>query len=195
LAECTAHFEIISKLGEKAMSLMDVLNGMRNGPGGQVGGAPSLSGGMSPITMGVLAYLAYKAFKGGGMLSPATNPANKPSSDYGGDWLGGLTKAIAGGAGGSILTGGLGELFKRLQQSGHGPAAQSWVGTGPNQSISPSALEKALGPDTLDELTRKTGMTREHLLETLSREMPATIDRLTPDGRLPNEQEAARWTS
>jgi len=175
------------------MGLMDVLNGMQNGPRGQVGANPS-NAGMSPLTMGVLAYLAYKAFKGGGLFGPATQPANS-SPNSGGDWLGGLTKAITGGAGGSILTGGLGELFNRLQQTGHGAAAQSWVGTGHNQSISPDALEKALGADTLDELTRKTGMTREHLLETLSREMPATIDQLTPDGRLPSDQEAARWAS
>jgi len=173
---------------------MDVLNGMRNGPHGQVGAAPS-SGGMSPLTMGVLAYLAYKAFKGGGLFGSATQPAAGPSHGQGSDWLSGLSKAITGGAGGSILSGGLGELLNRLQQTGQGGAAQSWISTGANQTISPAALEQALGPDTLDELTRKTGMTREHLLETLAREMPTTIDRMTPNGKLPTDQEAARWAS
>jgi uncharacterized protein YidB (DUF937 family) len=36
---------------------------------------------------------------------------------------------------------------------------------------------------------KQTGMSREALLEGLSRELPPTIDQLTPDGRLPTEQE------
>jgi uncharacterized protein YidB (DUF937 family) len=39
---------------------------------------------------------------------------------------------------------------------------------------------------------KQTGLTREALLEGLSRELPSTIDQLTPDGRVPTEQEAAR---
>jgi uncharacterized protein YidB (DUF937 family) len=137
------------------------------------------------------AYLAYKALHGGSLFGGPTNPVSptQPAND----WLSNLTKAVAGGAGGSILSGGLGELLKRFQQSGHGLAAQSWIDTGPNQPVSPSELEKALGPDTLEELTHKTGMTRDHLLETLAREMPAAIDHLTPAGKLPDAREAARW--
>jgi uncharacterized protein YidB (DUF937 family) len=176
------------------MGLMDVLNGMRNGPGGQVGRQPLQRRHVAAHHGGpglpCLQGLQRRRPVGAG--DATDHPIRLTTA---GDWLGGLTKAITGGAGGSILTGGLGELFNRLQHTGHGATAQSWVGTGPNQSISPDALEKALGADTLDELTRKTGMTREHLLETLSREMPATIDQLTPAGRLPNDQEAARWAS
>src|SRR5438132_5772046 len=57
----------INKRGDGAMGLLDVLRGMSNGPRGQT--MPSSQGGsMSPITMGLLALLAYKAFKGGGPL-------------------------------------------------------------------------------------------------------------------------------
>ena len=48
------------------MGLIDVLNGMQNGPRGQRDPttAPSTgSGGMSPITMAILGLLAYKAMK------------------------------------------------------------------------------------------------------------------------------------
>ena len=41
------------------MGLLDVLNGMQNGPRGNRG----LGGGMSPITMALLGLLAYKAVK------------------------------------------------------------------------------------------------------------------------------------
>ena len=54
------------------MGLLDVLNGMRNGPGGQPGASGSSSGGMSPITMAILALLAYKGIKhlGGSQQQP-----------------------------------------------------------------------------------------------------------------------------
>ena len=71
--------------------------------------------------------------------------------------------------------------------------AHSWIGTGPNHPISPTELEKAAGADTLDALARESGMPRERLLESLSRELPETVDTLTPEGRIPTEQEASRW--
>ena len=40
------------------MTLMDVLRGMANGPRGPA--EPGRRGGISPITMGLLALLAYK---------------------------------------------------------------------------------------------------------------------------------------
>ena len=59
------------------MGLLDVLNGMQNGPRGQRGpSATSSSGGMSPITMAILGLLAYKAMKGLTGGQPSTAPAN-----------------------------------------------------------------------------------------------------------------------
>jgi hypothetical protein len=61
------------------MGLLDILNGMQNGPRG--GSAPSTSsgkGGMSPITMAILALLAYKAMKHmtGGQAQTAPSGGN-----------------------------------------------------------------------------------------------------------------------
>src|SRR4029079_19498945 len=117
-----------------AMGLSDVLNGMKNGPGGGVG-STSPSGGMSPLTLGLLAFLAYKALKGSGVLgseSPASAPPRVPGSPDsdraagGSDWLTGLQKAIAAGGAGGILSGGLSEILKRFQQGGPGPGAPLW---------------------------------------------------------------------
>jgi uncharacterized protein YidB (DUF937 family) len=181
------------------MGLMDILNGMKNGPRGQVASRGS-GGGMSPLTMGLLALLAYKAFKGGGIMGSAPQPgpgrpANLPNqnSTGSGDWLSGLGGLLAGGAAGSVLTGGLGELVKRFQQNGQGQVAHSWVGTGQNERISPGDLEQAVGADTLDDLARQTGTPRDQLLAELAEQLPQTVDTMTPDGRLPSEQEASRW--
>ncbi len=43
------------------IGLLDILNGMQNGPRGQAD--PNAKGGMSPMTMAILALLAYKAFQ------------------------------------------------------------------------------------------------------------------------------------
>ena len=99
---------------------------------------------------------------------------------------------LGGAAAGGVLSGGLDRLIKDFQNSGQGRAAQSWVGTGPNQEIAPASLETALGQDTLDALAQQTGMGRGDLLAGLSRHLPALIDQLTPNGRLPTEEEASR---
>jgi uncharacterized protein YidB (DUF937 family) len=181
------------------MGLMDVLNGMKNGPRGQVGSSAT-TGGMSPLTMGLLALLAYKALKAGGILGSGTpqpqaaGPAHPTQSSGGaGDWLGGLGSLIGGGAAGSILTGGLGELVKKFQQSGQGRIAQSWIGTGPNAAVSPNDLEEAVGIDNLDALSQQTGMSRDQILAELTEQLPKTVDSLTPQGRIPSEHEASRW--
>jgi len=51
------------------MGLLDILNGMQNGPRGQQqpkSSGSSSGGGMSPIMMALLGLLAYKALKGRG---------------------------------------------------------------------------------------------------------------------------------
>jgi uncharacterized protein YidB (DUF937 family) len=105
---------------------------------------------------------------------------------------GGLGGLLAGGAAGSVLSGGLNDLLKQFQQSGHGDVAQSWVGSGPNKAISPNDLASALGADRINAVAALSGMSREDLLNGLSQQLPEVVDQLTPDGRLPSEQEASR---
>jgi uncharacterized protein YidB (DUF937 family) len=70
--------------------------------------------------------------------------------------------------------------------------ARSWIGTGPNKTISDGDLASALGGDTLNTLSQQTGMGRDDLLEGLRQYLPRLVDQLTPDGRVPNEDEAQR---
>lgn len=102
-----------------------------------------------------------------------------------GGLLGNLTGSLGGASAGSVLSGGLGELVDQFTRNGAGPAAQSWVGPGPNQQIAPPQLEQAIGPDVLATLSQQTGLSKEELLSRLSRELPQAVDQYTPDGRLP----------
>ncbi len=93
---------------------------------------------------------------------------------------------------GNVLSRGVDHTVRDLEQSGHGEIARSWVGRGANQPISPQKLEAALGEGAIKDLMERTGMEREELLEALSEHLPRVIDHLTPEGRIPTEQEAAR---
>ncbi len=221
------------------MGLMDILNGMQNGPRGQRQpsgpGSSGKSGGMSPIMMALLGLVAYKAMKGlsgqpaapggtgvpnslppggtaslpsggglgdilGGLLGgkPGSTPAiNAPGGARSGGSLtdmipGGLGGLLGGAAAGSVLSGGLASIIKGLQDNGHGQAAQSWIGTGPNKDIAPDDLAAALGSDTIDTLSQQTGVGRQELLAGLSQHLPDLVDQLTPAGRLPTEKEASQ---
>jgi uncharacterized protein YidB (DUF937 family) len=195
------------------MGLLDVLNGMMAGPRGQSqpSGGSGSGGGMSPVTMalmGLLAYKAVKSFTGAGTAAqPTANPASAGTASGGlGDIIGsllgggsgsggaggGLGGLLGGGSAGAVVSSGLGNLVKDFQQSGYGQAAQSWVGQGANQEIAPNDLAKAIGPDAIDAIARQTGMNRDDLLASLSQHLPELINQLTPNGRLPTEQEASR---
>jgi len=150
------------------------------------------SGGMSPLTLALVGLLAYRTFQGKGRLgqmlgaAPSQAPGQPPPSSG----IGGLLSGFLGGGG--ALSSGLSDLLRQFQQNGLGNVAQSWIGTGQNQSIGPGELEQALGPEKIDWLTRETGMSRAQLLDGLSQELPHAVDKLTPEGRIPNEHEATR---
>ena len=170
-------------------------------------GGGARRGGMSPITMALLGLLAYKAMKGknlsdmfgggqsgtGGQAGAGAQVgAGGQAGGLGGLLQGGLGSLLGGGAAGGILSGGLGDLLKQFQQNGQGEKADSWVSTGQNKSIQSAELEQALGEERISWLLKQTGMSKEELLAGLSQELPEWVDKLTPQGRIPSEQEAQR---
>jgi uncharacterized protein YidB (DUF937 family) len=216
------------------------------------GGQQRGRGGPSPLTLGLLALLAYRTYQGKGRLAdmlgrnapqegnagtsrsdgrvtgPGRLPDGNPAGPLGGgggglgDILGGLLRGgagarqvggaggmggggigdllrgglgglLGGAAAGTVLNGGLGDLLGRLQQNGHGDTANSWVGRGPNRSIDPQELESALGRDTVESLAQESGRDYMDVLSELSQSLPDTVDQLTPEGRLPTDDEARQW--
>ena len=179
------------------MGLLDVLNGMQHGPRGPSTPSAQSGGGMSPMTMAILGLLAWKAIKhfSAGQPGAAPPPAPSPAGGGMGGGLGDVLKGplgglLAGGAAGSVISGGLGDLLKQLQ-GGHGDTANSWVGSGANKAISPGDLANALGADQINQLASQSGLSKDDLLSGLSQYLPQVIDHLTPDGRLPTENEVS----
>lgn len=85
------------------------------------------------------------------------------------------------------LGGGLAGLLATFQQAGLGNIAQSWVGTGANQPVSPQQLQTALGPDQVQTLASQANMAPHDFLSQLSEHLPKAVDGMTPNGRLPDE--------
>ena len=101
--------------------------------------------------------------------------------------LGGIIGAGMVSAVNGILEkhGGLQGVVNEFEKNGLGPTISSWVGTGPNQAISPADLHRALGPDLLQELAAKTGMSVQELSEKLAQVLPQAVDKMTPGGTIP----------
>jgi|tagenome__1003787_1003787.scaffolds.fasta_scaffold20931632_4 uncharacterized protein YidB (DUF937 family) len=167
-------------------------------------------GGMSPITLALMGVLAYRTLKGKGRLAdmlgrkpgdggmPGGNPyggnagAPDPHSAGGGGLGGLLGGLLGGGAAGGALSGGLSDLLRQFQQNGQGDKAESWINRGANKPVSPHELEQGLGEERIAWLMQETGLPRDQLLAGLSRELPQAVDQLTPEGRIPSDEEAAR---
>jgi uncharacterized protein YidB (DUF937 family) len=128
----------------------------------------------TPIAVAVGALILGKMFGGGS--APASAPAVPMPAP--GDPV--PTNAPPG----SIL-GGLSDLIGKLTAGGAAPQVNSWIGPGQNQPIQPGQLGGALGQNVLNELSQKTGMSQQELLNQLATALPQLINHLTPNGRMP----------
>ena len=105
--------------------------------------------------------------------------------------LDGLLGGIVGAGMVSVVNGvieqhgGLQGMVSQFERNGLGATVKSWVGTGPNQPISPDEVQKALGPDLLRQLSEKSGLSMEDLAQRLAQVLPKAVDTLTPDGAIP----------
>jgi uncharacterized protein YidB (DUF937 family) len=180
---------MIALLGLLAYKAFKGRSGQAASPGGT--GRPVAPGGT--VSAGTTGHGLGDILGGlfGGTPSSTASGA-KPGGSLSDLLPGGLGGLLGGAAAGSVLSDGLGNIMKELQAGGHGRVAQSWVGTGPNEEIAPKDLANALGSDTLNTLSRQTGLSVEDLLAGLSQHLPDLVDQLTPNGRLPTKEEATR---
>jgi uncharacterized protein YidB (DUF937 family) len=154
------------------MGLLDNIFGGGSGsavPGGNV---------TKPLMIALLALLASRYMSGS---RKAPDAESVPTSPGGADEI----------SPGSVV-GGLGGLLKQFQDAGFGDIAKSWIGTGPNEPAAPRDIADALGPDMIDALSQRTGLPREQVTAILSQVLPQAVDKLTPHGRLPTQEELAR---
>jgi uncharacterized protein YidB (DUF937 family) len=148
-----------------------------------------------PSMTALLALLAIAGYQNRDKIVEMLRGAgqNKPGAEGQGG-IGGLLAqlGLGGASAGGILGGGLDELMERFKQSGQSETAESWVNNGPNKPCTADQLERAIGPEVLDTLSKQTGLSRDELVTRLCRELPDAVDKYTPQGRLPTEAEFSR---
>ncbi|MGW4724475.1 YidB family protein [Streptomyces sp. NPDC004291] len=133
----------------------------------------------------------------GSLLGGLLGGSGQGGSGGAGGILGSLLGALAGGqtgqgaqsgaAGASAGAAGspLGGLLDLLTKSGLLDQAQSWIGTGENKSVSGAQIAQALPDDTLRKVADDAGVSTEEAADRIARSLPQAVDKLTPDGSLP----------
>ena len=149
------------------MGLLDqVIGGLM---GGNTGGSASPMG-------GVLASLLGGGGQAGGFGGQAAG-----NQAMGGQAAGGMGGGMAG------MGGGLGGLVAQFEQAGLGHLAQSWIGNGPNQPVSPEQLQGVLGQQQVQGMASQAGMQPQDFLAQLSQHLPNAVHGMTPNGQMPEE--------
>ena len=151
------------------MGLLDsVIGGLMGGSGG--GGSASPMGGVLTSLLG-----------GGGQGGQGGQ------GGMGGQAMG--AQGMGGGMGGGMgaMGGGLGGLVSSFEQAGLGHIAQSWIGNGPNQSVSPQQLQGVFGQDQVQNMASQAGMEPHDFLSQLSQHLPNAVHGMTPDGQMPDQ--------
>ncbi len=116
------------------------------------------------------------------------------------DSIAGQANATAGGTRSTIVStllgllasqnqGGLAGLVQKFSGAGLGDIVNSWVGTGPNKTVTPQQVEQGLGSDTVTQLATQTAASREDVKTHLAQILPQLVDRLTPQGNLPQQND------
>src|SRR5574343_476608 len=82
-------------------------------------------------------------------------------------------------------TGGLAGLVNSFQQGGLGEIVNSWVSTGQNLPVSAEQLQSVLGGGALQDIAAKLGVSPEQASGSLAELLPQVVDKLTPNGQLP----------
>ena len=85
--------------------------------------------------------------------------------------------------------GGLSKLVKGAQANGLTAQADSWVGTGQNETLDASQARAVVGDDTVHELAREAGVSDDEAAEVLASAVPEVVNGLTPNGTMPSDDE------
>ena len=173
--------------------LDDLLGGLAGSPAGsRVPRAQQTratgAGGMSEVLVALMpVVLAMLSNRG-------AQPRSADPTSAGG--LGDLLGQVLGGAtGGGGASGGLGAILGQLQQAGFAEQADSWVGRGANKPIPPDAMTQIFGRDGIEQISRQAGLSEAETSDGLSRLLPEVVDRVTPEGDVPDFDALTRSVS
>jgi uncharacterized protein YidB (DUF937 family) len=83
--------------------------------------------------------------------------------------------------------GGMGAVLDKFRQKGMTRQTQSWVDPGENQAIDEQGVEQVVGQDELRQMAQRLGVPEQEVAQAFAEIMPEMVDKLTPEGRLPQQ--------
>ena len=151
----------------------------------------------TPSLLALLGLVAFAGYQNRSKISEMIDDARRArlgdSTTPQPGFLSGISDLFRSGPnGGGTLSSGLSDLVGRFTSAGHNGTAQSWVASGPNEHLKSDDITHAIGDETLNELVAKTGLPRAELIRRLTAAVPEVVNKLTPDGRLPTDDEALK---
>jgi uncharacterized protein YidB (DUF937 family) len=156
--------------------------GMRGGlGGGGMGGMGGLGGGLGGIALGsVLAGMMRNRGAGSPMGVPGgTRPYGNQTAL--------LVMLLPLAMRWVQKNGGMNAVLDKFRQKGMTRQAQSWMSTGENQPIDEQSVEQVVGQQELREMAQRLGVPEEQVAQAFAEIMPEMVDKLTPEGQLPQE--------
>lgn len=148
---------------------------------------------MEEPTMGLLDDLVRQLGQSGGPLGgdvPGARPRTMDANAAGGPDLVALAQTVMAMLGDQRQGGfgGLQGMVEAFQRNGLGDVVASWVGRGQNLPVSLDQLREALGTERVTRVATQAGLSADQGLGALAELLPQLVDRLTPDGRVPDQQ-------
>jgi uncharacterized protein YidB (DUF937 family) len=171
--------------------LDDLLGSLTKGAGGQGGG------GLEDLLGGLLGGSSSGAGGGGlqdilGGLLGGGGSGGSPSVSAGGMNVAALAAALGPLLGKLLQGGGLSKLLGNAQANGLAAQADSWVGTGENQSVSGEDIKGVVGHDAVREVAQQAGISEDEAADVLAKVVPQVVSGLTPAGQVPSDDELGR---
>jgi uncharacterized protein YidB (DUF937 family) len=162
------------------------------------GGSGQGGGGLEDLLGGILSGGSSGGSGGGGGLQDVLGgllgggSGGSPGTAAGGMNLGALAAALGPLLGKLLQGGGLSKLLGNAQASGLSAQADSWVGTGENQSVSGQDIKGVVGDDAVKEVAQKAGISEDEAADVLAQVVPQVVNGLTPGGQVPSDDELGR---
>ncbi|MBX7173743.1 MAG: YidB family protein [Pyrinomonadaceae bacterium] len=85
--------------------------------------------------------------------------------------------------------GGFAGFLDLFSKAGLGDVASSWINSGVNEELTDEQVESALGEDTIADIAKQADISKSKAASTLAYMIPNVVDKLTPDGVIPEEKD------
>ena len=111
--------------------------------------------------------------------------------------LGGSSSPLAAGLLQMIQNqpGGLQGLVQSFHDKGMGGLVSAWISTGPNPPASADQIREVLGGDQVNALAAKAGISPDIAGSAIAQLLPGLVDRLTPNGSVPDHSNLIEMAS